>query len=131
MNQKLRLVAKGRDGWTFIFRDIGQTIRTRDYAEIAILRNYRGKVSNEVLSVALKDLKEGKYIYGDLFVILCNKHKVRLREATRCRCLCINELDVSIRVIRHKNTRGDLNRKLFDGMFDAIQRLIVNTMDVE
>lgn len=136
---------KGRDGWRFVFRDPGQTIRLKDYAPVNLSRSTRGsgphyegvsrydsenrkKKAGKILTDALRELKEGRYIYGDIFVRLCMHHEVKITEAVRYKCLYMNELDLSIKSVRHKNSRGDFARPQFDGIFAAIQKLLAKTL---
>lgn len=138
---------KGRDGWRFILRDPGQHLRIKDYAPVNLSRAIRGsgprnqgdksrydsasheKKRKRILNDALRELKEGRFIYADVFVKLCEYHGVKLPLKVYYKCMYMNELDLSIKVIRHKNQRGDYNRKRFDGIFAAIQELIAATLE--
>lgn len=136
---------KGRDGWRFVLRDPGQTIRVKDYASVNLSRATRGsgphyegvtrynadavaKNKTKRLDDALNELKAGRYIFADVFVRLCQHHDIKLTQAVFYKCMYMNELDVSIKAIRHKNKRGDYQRREFEGIFNAIQLLISKTI---
>jgi len=138
---------RGRDGWRFVFRDSGQTIKIADYKPITISRMFRGsgphkgkssrfdkdKViakNKQILKEALIELKAGKYIYADMLVVLCREYGVKMNRSVLMQCKYINELDVSYRAIRHRNTRGDLDRASFNGLFSAMEFLLASTIDV-
>lgn len=139
------LSVKGRNGWRFVLRDPGQTVRLADYDPVNVSRAWRGSgphykgisrydgdalknKRNQILRTALKELHAGRFIYGDVFIRLCEEHGVKLILRVYYKCLYMNELDVSIKVIRHKNSRGDFGRGKFDGIFAAIQELIAKTL---
>ena len=140
--KKIPRCAKGRHGYRFVFRDVGQRIKISDYNPAALQSICRGYGTShgirfdeginirkkKQLKEALADFHKGKYITAPIFKILCKQHDVKMSYYVRCMCIYMNELDVSIRTIRHKNSRGDFEREVFDGLFEAIQKLIVNTL---
>lgn len=142
---KLPRCVKGRDGWRFVCRDPGQTVRVGDYKAVALSRATRGsgpdasrptrysagdhkKNRSKYLKAALTELKEGRYIYGDTLVLLCKFYGVRMSHAVFYQCIYMNQLDVSMKMLRHKNDRGDYKRRHFDGIFISIQELLGKTL---
>lgn len=132
------LSVKGRNGYRFLLRDEGQRISIRDYADTDTPRaiRYTGKPKSKKMQEKhdafflelLTRLRNGKYIAGDHFVLLCRRHGVWMTKATKMQLQYMNCIDVSIRAIRHKNERGNYERKSFNGVFTSIEKLIAETL---
>lgn len=125
--------AKGRDGWRFIFRDYGKRLTMKDYMPVITKRVSRSTKDYNVqrlktLDKALAELKEGKFIQGDMLVMLCKEHGVKISKNVLFQLKYMNELDVSINTLRHRNARGDFKRNSFNGIFSVIEYLIAKTI---
>lgn len=137
MTEKIEKVvtqtARGRDGWRFIFRDYGKRLSMKDYAPVITKRVSRSTNDynvqrNRTLDKALAELKDNKFIQGDMLVMLCKEHGVKISKNVLFQLKYMNELDVSINTLRHKNSRGDFKRKSFNGIFSVIEYLIAKTI---
>lgn len=141
-NKDLPRCVTGKDGYKFVFRDLGQRISLKDYEPVKTPSFPRGSgehhpggpkrysptklkaAKEKIIAEAIADFKAGKFISSIIFAALCEEFSVNMSIYARMQCRYMNELDVSIRVIRHKNTRSIYVRNSFDKLFDAIGMLM-------
>lgn len=132
----------GKDGTRFIFKEHGKRLALSDYAPVSVSifprgsgRDKTGKSwydakrlkeeREKIVEDAISDLKSGKFISSIIFVALCDQFGVKMSIYTRLQCKYMHELDVSVRMIRHKNTRGIFTRSDFEMLFQTIELLMV------
>lgn len=127
-------VTRGKDGRRYIFRDVGQRLSIRDQQPLQLNNWSRSSADHaaycqRMMKQALSELHEGRFVQGDMLVRLCKKHGVKISKNVLFQLKYMNELDVSVRTIRHRNTRGDFQRRSFHGIFSVVEYLIAQTLD--
>lgn len=141
-NKDLPRCITGKDGYKFVLRDLGQRISLKDYEPVKADIFPRGSgdhfpggpkryspkkfkaAKEKIIEEAIADFKAGKFISSIIFAALCEQFGIKMSIYARMQCKYMNELDVSIRVIRHKNSRGVHVRNSFDKLFDTIGMLM-------